>query len=749
MNPARQRGGPRPDSEVFLDVVAQARLAGWCRVPVGHLAWALPSFAAGGGALAGYGRDGQGWARWRTGPNQWGPVVFGCRLCVARRGDAAGAGPVWVYRARWRRLCVRHGRWLLDVGEGHPLKELDVGAMATVLGRAQRRWAYLARRSLGAGGVGGAPGEVFTLARAVVCFWWEQEEFWERETVWGRRVEQVVAATRRRSADPAGWEGAQWRLLVRDAVTFPEVVAVARAVVDPRMQQLAAEGGSGALVRRGDDGGRVAAALGERLGRPWPGEVGAGERSGPLAAWGQAVDRERRRPAGSAPGQGRYGVWWVRAVHRPVEVGAGLRMLADAGGAGPGRGGDPGAAGGWREEPAVPRRIGHGWGLQQYQARLFAEGLEQARLQVDRYGHLAVAHAGGRVREGFDLGRWLANRRANAASMTVQQTAQLEELDPWWNPPWPLDWQRAWYRARDHVRVHGPVQAGDNLATVPRWCERWLRHQITHYAQLHEDQQRLLAELGLSRSEVERFHAWPGRRRPPADGLATARAYAARHGHLAISRPTRVDDFALGTWLSNVRHRQRSAGRPTRLGRQLSAVDAWWNPPWPIAWQRMWWTSLHHLNGLGKDLQWWPGAPDAEHTAAWLQQQHARRPLLHPGQQQLVDDLVALTGSAPLWQPRISDTAWQTLSHLLPAPRPHPGGRPRSERQILEAILHIACTRQTWPHLPAALGPSQACRRRFLRWREDGTLNRICGAVLPEQDRHWQQRLTAYTASGS
>jgi hypothetical protein len=90
-------------------------------------------------------------------------------------------------------------------------------------------------------------------------------------------------------------------LLVRDAVTFPEVVAVARALVDPRMQQLAAGGGSGALVRRGDGGGRVAAALGAHLGRAWLGEVRAGERSGPLASWAQAVDRERRRPASFEP----------------------------------------------------------------------------------------------------------------------------------------------------------------------------------------------------------------------------------------------------------------------------------------------------------------------------------------------------------------------------------------------------------------------------------------------------------------
>ncbi|MFJ2722565.1 helicase associated domain-containing protein [Streptomyces sp. NPDC087437] len=160
----------------------------------------------------------------------------------------------------------------------------------------------------------------------------------------------------------------------------------------------------------------------------------------------------------------------------------------------------------------MPRRAGHGHGLERWHAQLFAEGLEQARLHVERFGYLAVADTDGRVREGFDLGRWLANRRADAVSLTVKQAAQLRRLDAWWKPPWPIDWQRAWYRARAraHVLEHGPVH-GDDLSGLPSWVQRWLRHQINHYGQLREGQQRLLAELGLTRSEVERFHAWPGR----------------------------------------------------------------------------------------------------------------------------------------------------------------------------------------------------------------------------------------------
>ncbi|WP_353850171.1 transposase [Streptomyces phaeoluteigriseus] len=204
---------------------------------------------------------------------------------------------------------------------------------------------------------------------------------------------------------------------------------------------------------------------------------------------------------------------------------------------------------------------------------------------------------------------------------------------------------------------------------------------------------------------------------------------------------TRTDDgFALGNWLNFQRHRQHATGRPTRLGQQLTAIDTWWDPPWPVAWQRMWWACRHHLAGLPDGLAWWPGAPDAEQATAWLGEQQDRQPLPHPQQQDLIGQLEALAGKVPVWQPRISDTAWHTLSALLPPPS-RTGGRCRSERQILEAIVHIACTRQAWRRLPQALGPFRACRLRYLSWLADDTLDLITTTTLPPADQAWQQTL--------
>ncbi|MEV0281317.1 hypothetical protein AB0I22_33715 [Streptomyces sp. NPDC050610] len=56
---------------------------------------------------------------------------------------------------------------------------------------------------------------------------------------------------------------------------------------------------------------------------------------------------------------------------------------------------------------AVPRRAGHGQGLEQRHAQLFTDGLEQVRRHVEWFGHSAIAHTASGVREGsIRVGGW-------------------------------------------------------------------------------------------------------------------------------------------------------------------------------------------------------------------------------------------------------------------------------------------------------------------------------------------------------
>ncbi|MFJ5220571.1 DNA-binding protein [Streptomyces sp. NPDC088354] len=318
--PRHEGRGLRADAEVLLDPVGRRVLAELCGVGEEVLARALLAFgwedpklaASEAGPGAGSGR-----ALWRVGGAVAGPVALGCGLCAARRTGTAGVRVVR-YAPRWERVCARHGRWLLDAdadlsaGGREGLEFLDLRELPEVVA-ARRRWGGVARRAVGAGV---EPGRVFALAHAVVARWWEQALHWDLEEVWPWRLHLVAGGG-------AGGDLEWWRIVGRDAVVFPEVVAVADALLDPAMAQLAWVDSGGERPLPAD--GAFCRRLGERVGRPWLGPLAATDFGGPLTSWMGAVIR-LRRGAGGPPGYGND-PWWLRQEHQSVTMAGQLRVL--------------------------------------------------------------------------------------------------------------------------------------------------------------------------------------------------------------------------------------------------------------------------------------------------------------------------------------------------------------------------------------------------------------------------------------
>ncbi|WP_308315621.1 TniQ family protein [Streptomyces sp. ISL-100] len=240
-SPARHDGGgARADAEVVLNGAGRRVLAELCRVEPKVLARALPAFTMDDPKISTGREAGVAQARWRAAGTVAGPAAFGCRLCTARRtGQALRAVR---YLPRWHRVCLRHGRWLLDADADQPLEHLDVRGVAEVVA-AQRRWPGVARRAVRAGA---EPEQAFAVAHAVVARWWEQALSWEQEEIWPRRLHQLAGGS-------VGSRLAWWRIVGRDAAIFPEVVAVAQALLEPgQLRVMAAEaqsGGSGTRWR--------------------------------------------------------------------------------------------------------------------------------------------------------------------------------------------------------------------------------------------------------------------------------------------------------------------------------------------------------------------------------------------------------------------------------------------------------------------------------------------------------------------
>ncbi|MFJ2116055.1 Helicase associated domain protein [Streptomyces sp. NPDC087850] len=220
-------------------------------------------------------------------------------------------------------------------------------------------------------------------------------------------------------------------------------------------------------------------------------------------------------------------------------------------------------------------RLGIIWNPQQH---AFDRGLAHATAYTHHHGHLAVPVD--HHHDGFALGRWLATQRKRADTLTPARAQALHDLDQYWNPPWPLTWHRAYHAARRHHH------AGNHLTDVPRHyitddghrLGEWLHNQRLHPERLHPTQQRLLAGIGLSQNTEPS----PKKRKPatrkPEQGLAAARAFHQREGHLEVPQ-RHVEDLdgepvRLGQWISNTRRRKERL--PTDRIRALDALGMRW-----------------------------------------------------------------------------------------------------------------------------------------------------------------------------
>jgi transposase len=81
----------------------------------------------------------------------------------------------------------------------------------------------------------------------------------------------------------------------------------------------------------------------------------------------------------------------------------------------------------------------------------------------------------------------------------------------------------------------------------------------------------------------------------------------------------------------------------------------------------------------------------------------------------------------------LTDSAWERIAPLLPEDG-RPGGRWRSHRVVVNGILWKLRTGAPWRDLPSRYGPWQTCYERFVRWRRDGTWERLLSEAQTKSD---------------
>lgn len=81
----------------------------------------------------------------------------------------------------------------------------------------------------------------------------------------------------------------------------------------------------------------------------------------------------------------------------------------------------------------------------------------------------------------------------------------------------------------------------------------------------------------------------------------------------------------------------------------------------------------------------------------------------------------------------ITDAAWAVIAPLLPG-NGRRGQQWRDHRQVVNGILWRVRTGAPWRDLPERYGPWRTCYDRFVRWRRDGTWDRLLAHAQTKSD---------------
>jgi transposase len=85
----------------------------------------------------------------------------------------------------------------------------------------------------------------------------------------------------------------------------------------------------------------------------------------------------------------------------------------------------------------------------------------------------------------------------------------------------------------------------------------------------------------------------------------------------------------------------------------------------------------------------------------------------------------------------INDRAWEIIAPHLPGKPNDQGGTAKDNRQFINAVMWILRTGAPWRDLPPEYGDWKNTHRRFSRWRDKGTWEKLLGVVMDDPDFEW------------
>lgn len=190
------------------------------------------------------------------------------------------------------------------------------------------------------------------------------------------------------------------------------------------------------------------------------------------------------------------------------------------------------------------------------------EGLRYLKSYKHREGHCRVPTK--HDENGFRIGQWVGNRRANRNTLSDEKRRQLDELGFDWDPLQP-DWEEGYsylkrYKDREgHCRV--PLSHEENVFQLGRWA----RAQRREKDRMADERRRRLNGLGFVWDTAE----WDWE-----EGLSHLRSYKDREGHCRVPNKHKESGFRLGQWVGTQRAKASTLSKERRG--QLDALGFVW-----------------------------------------------------------------------------------------------------------------------------------------------------------------------------
>jgi len=85
----------------------------------------------------------------------------------------------------------------------------------------------------------------------------------------------------------------------------------------------------------------------------------------------------------------------------------------------------------------------------------------------------------------------------------------------------------------------------------------------------------------------------------------------------------------------------------------------------------------------------------------------------------------------------ISDKVWERIQGHLPGSQGHVGRPCEDNRLFINAVLWVLRTGAPWRDLPPDYGKWSSVHKRFTRWRDTNTWERLLHIVMDDPDYEW------------